>query len=370
MSPKSAKTKKVQFSEQQPRLIDVARKAGVSRGIVGHVLNGGSGNSRVSAATIQRIKDVAKAMNYRPNHAARLLCGKRSYTFGLLVASAGDPLRSFLTQYLDIESVKIGCHMYVANTIGDPILGPDLFSEYVEEYARRRVDGVFCAVHHWFGGDRAHLLARHPRTVFYEDQSLKGTAQVTVDREEAVRLAVRHLAHRGRRRIALAVMSLSRPSHLARQTGYEKELQGNNLPLNKKLIFNGEPYGLAYAYCNVNTGQWEFPMKVIEQAVDTLVVKGKADAIVAHDDFWAAAIIKLLTGRGIKVPEDVAVVGYLNHYLADWTNPALTTIDLRNEDAAAQMVGMMQKMIERDGPLLPEENVVQIKPRLIIRESS
>jgi DNA-binding LacI/PurR family transcriptional regulator len=318
---------------------------------------------------VQKIKDVAKALNYQPNHAARLLRGKRSATFGLLVASAGDPLRSFLVQYLDIESVKIGCHTFIANTVGDPIVGPDLFEEYVEEFARRGVDGVFCAVHHWFKSDRSRLMARHPNTVFYEDSGLEGTAYVAVDREEAVRLAVRHLARRGRRRIALAIMSLSRPTHLARRKGYEEELQRNSLPFDEQLIFNGEPLGLTYAYCNVNTGRWEFPTQVIERAVDALVLEGKADAIVAHDDFWAAALIKHLHARGIRVPQDVAVVGYLNHYLADWTDPALTTLDLQHEYAAKQMVGMMEKMIGH-GPLPPEERVVQIKPRLIIRESS
>ena len=126
---------------------------------------------------------------------------------------------------------------------------------------------------------------------------------------------------------------------------------------------------MAYAYCNINTGRWEFPTQVIERAVEALVIEGKADAIVAHDDFWAAALIKRLHARGISVPQDVAVVGYLNHYLADWTDPALTTLDLQHESAAKQMVGMMEKMIE-NGPLPAEERVVQIKPRLIVRESS
>jgi DNA-binding LacI/PurR family transcriptional regulator len=308
-------------------------------------------------------------LNYHPNHAARLLRGKRSCTFGLLVASAGDPLRSFLAQYLDVESVKIGCHIVIANTIGDPVVGPDHFEEYVEEFARRGVDGVFCAVHHWFGGDRAGLTARHPNTVFYEDAGPEGTARVVVDREEAARLAVRHLADRGRRRIALAVMSLSRPTHVARRCGYEKELQCHGLPLDEQLIFNGEPHGLAYAYCNLNTGRWDFPTQVIERAIEALVIASKADAIVAHDDFWAAALIKCLHARGIRVPQDVAVVGYLNHYLADWTDPALTTVDLQHEAAARQMVGMMEKIIE-SGPLPPEERSVRIKPRLIVRESS
>ena len=350
------------------RLIDVARQAGVSRGIAGHVLNGGAGNSRVSTKTALKIQAVAKRLDYRPNHAARLLRGKRSCTFGLLVASAGDPLRSFLAQYLDVESVKIGCHTFIANTIGDPIVGPDLFEEYVDEFARRGVDGVFCAVHHWFGGDRARLTEKHPNTVFYED-GLEGAARVVVDREEAVRLAVRHLARRGRRRIALAVMSLSRPTHVARRLGYEKELQCHSLPIEEHLIFNGEPYGLAYAYCNLNTGRWDFPTQVIERAVQELVLEQKADAIVAHDDFWAAAFVKRLHACGIRVPQDVAVVGYLNHYLADWTDPALTTLDLQHELAAKQMVSMMERMIEH-GPLPADERAVQIKPRLIIRESS
>jgi DNA-binding LacI/PurR family transcriptional regulator len=354
---------------RRARLIDVARKAGVSRGIAGHVLNGGAGNSRVSAKTAQRIREIAKRLNYHPNHAARLLRGKRSSTFGLLVASAGDPLRSFLVQHLDTESVKIGCHTFIANTIGDTSVGPDLFAEYVEEFARRGVDGVFCAVHHWFGGDRAQLLARHPHTIFYEDSGPEDAARVSIDREEAARLAVRHLVERGRKRIGLAAMSFSRSTHFARRIGYEKELQCHGLMVDEQLLFNGEPHGLAYAYCNMTSMRWEFPMQVIEQAVDALVIEGRADAIVAHDDFWAAALIKCLHARHIRVPEDVAVVGYLNHYLADWTDPALTTLDLQHELAAKQMVSMMKRMIE-DGPLPVEERVVQIKPRLIVRESS
>jgi DNA-binding LacI/PurR family transcriptional regulator len=354
---------------RRARLIDVARQAGVSRGIAGHVLNGGAGNSRVSEKTALRIQKIARQLNYHPNHAARLLRGKRSCTFGLLVASAGDPLRSFLAQYLDTESVKIGCHVFIANTIGDTSVGPDLFEEYVEEFARRGVDGVFCAVHHWFGGDRALLLARHPHTIFYEDSGPEGAARVSIDREEAARLAVRHLTARGRKRVALATMSLSRPTHIARRLGYEKELQCHGLPVDERLLFNGEPHGLAYAYCNTTSMRWEFPTQVIERAVDALVIEGRADAIVAHDDFWAAALIKNLHARGIRVPEDVAVVGYLNHYLADWTDPALTTLDLQHELAAKQMVSMMEKMVA-NGPLPVEDRVVQIKPRLIIRESS
>jgi DNA-binding LacI/PurR family transcriptional regulator len=350
-------------------LSDVARAAGVSRWVAGRVLNGGQGNSRVGPAAAERIRAAAKRLNYYPNHAALLLRGRRSHTFGLLVASASDPLRSFLVQYLDAEAVKVGCSVLIGNTIGNPAVGPDQFDRYVEQFARRGIDGVFCAVHHWFQGDRRALMARHPNTVFYEDPGVPGAVFVTVDREEAVRLAMRHLLQRGRRRIGLAVMTLARRPHLARLHGYQRELQARGLTIDERLIFNGAAFRLSFAKCNEREGRWEFPFDTIDTAIDRLVVEGKADAIVAHDDFWAAAFIKRLRARGLRVPDDVAIVGYLNHYVADWTDPALTTLDLQHAAAARQMVELMAKMIT-SGPLPENERVIQIRPRLIVRESA
>jgi DNA-binding LacI/PurR family transcriptional regulator len=354
---------------KRPTLSDVAQAAGVSRWVAGRVLNGGDSNIRCSKATELRIRQTARRLDYHPNLAARQLRGKRSYTLGLLVASAGDPLRSFLVQYLDAEAVKIGCHTLIANTIGNPAVGPDQFDHYVEEFDRRGVDGVFCAVHNWWPGDRAALVARHPKTVFYEDPGIPGAAHVAADRAEAARLAVRHLAGRGRRRIGLALMDSSRPGDVARRRGYEEELAAHRLALDERLIFDGRPHGAAYPWCNESTGKWEFPFVVIDRAVDALVRDGGADAIVAHDDFWAAALIKRIRARAVRVPQDVAVVGYLNHYLADWTDPALTTIDLCHERAARRMVEMLEHMI-REGPLAEDERAVQIRPRLVLRESA
>ena len=69
------------------------------------------------------------------------------------------------------------------------------------------------------------------------------------------------------------------------------------------------------------------------------------------------------------MPQDVAVVGYLNHYLADWIDPALTTIDLCHEEAAQRMVDMLERMTDK-GPLPEDQRLVRVKPRLIVRESA
>src|SRR5690606_36433968 len=95
--------------QKSVRLVDIAKQAGVSVSVVGSVLNGGRGNSRVAEATAERIIAIAKELNYRASPTAQQLRGNRSRVFGLLVASAGDPLTSYLVEHLDEEAVKLGC---------------------------------------------------------------------------------------------------------------------------------------------------------------------------------------------------------------------------------------------------------------------
>ncbi len=363
---------------KQVRLIDIAAAAGVSRTVAGRVINGGNGNSRVGEETARRIRKIAKQMQYRPNPAARQLRGKRTQTFGVLVASAGDPLRSFLVQHLDMEAAKIGCHTIIGNTIGWE--GPNHFGYYIEEFARRGVDGVLCAVHDWHVGDRAALLEAHPNTVFYEDPGIEGARFIEVDRSEAARLAVKHLAERGCQRIGLALAGITKSSSLARKEGYAEELDNQGLPLDESLVFNSEPFGSLHAVHNEKKLTWEYPVNIVDRSIDALIDDAKADAIIAHDDFWAAALIKRLRARGLSVPGDIAVVGYLNHYLADWTDPPLTTIDLQHELAAKEMVKMVEQLVRGEspsqeiGPLKGRgekgKGKTMISPRLIVRESA
>jgi len=356
-------------SNRPSTLSDVARQAGVSRWVAGQVINGGRGNSRVSAEVAERIRLAARELDYRPNRAARLLLGRRSHVFGLLVASAGDPLTSFLVQYLNLEAVKIGCHTLICNTMGRGPVGERQFNYYIEEFAQQRVDGVFCLVHPWMERNRRRLVAAHPNVVFFESPGVAGASWVTIDREEAARLAVRHLVARGRRRIGLAVMTDSRPACQARRRGYEAELAAQGLAGDERLVFVGQTHGIRYPTHNRITRRWQFPVDRMDRLIEALIDGQQADAIVAHDDYWAAALIRRLRQRGLRVPDDVAVVGYLNHYLADWVDPPLTTVDPRHRVAARVMVRRLEAMIEgRNGE--ESGNVMSIRPRLIVREST
>jgi len=357
------------IAHKPPTLVDVARRAGVSRSVAGRVLNGGTGNTRFSPQAAEAVRQAAAELGYRPNHAARQLRGKRSRTFGVLVASVGDPLLTFLVQHVDAAAVSIGCRTLLANTIGNPDVGPDQFDYHVDDFARRGVDGVVCAVHPWCPGDRRALVERHPNTVFYDDEQVAGVGCVIPDRREAARLAVRHLASCGRRLIGLALMARSQPTSQEREAGYRAELEAAGLPVVEKLVFDGQAHGLAYARHNAQTRRWDFPVALMDRVIDALVRDAGADAIVAHNDFWAAALMRRMRRRGIRVPEDVAIVGYLNHYLADWTDPPLTSIDPMQTVAGEKLVEMLERRAAGEAGVR-EGSIVRVAPKLIVRESA
>ena len=113
---------------------------------------------------------------------------------------------------------------------------------------------------------------------------------------------------------------------------------------------------------------WHYPAHITDACIDALVRDGGADAIVAHDDFLAAVLLRRLRHRGIRVPDDVAIVGSLNHYLADWVDPPLTTLDPCHADAARAMVEAAERLVA--GEPVAAGAVARIAPRLIVRESA
>jgi len=349
-------------------LRDISRIAKVSVSVAGTILNGGAGsNSRASKETAARVMEIAAKLGYRPNLAARQLRGKRTHMFGLLVVSAGDPYRALLVERLDVEAIKIGCHSLIGNTVQE-LQGPDQFSYYIDQFTDRSVDGVICAVHRWFPGDRKALLSRHPNTVFYENPGVPGASWVAPDRVEAARMSVRHLFQRGRRKIGLAMLDLPWEYYQERIDGHFAELAECGLEPNRNLLHLGDWRTVAPELITGVVTNVDYLKVLSDRAVDDLVCGQGADAIVAHDDYWAAVLVKRLLRRGIDVPSQVAVVGFSNHYMAPWVDRPLTTVDLCYRASAHYLVEMLERMVT-EGPLPEEERVTLVKPQLTIRES-
>ena len=366
MSKPATPTALPRARQKSVRLVDIAKEAGVSVSVVGSVLNGGKGNSRVAEATAEKIVAIAKELNYRPSPTAQQLRGKRSRVFGLLVASAGDPLTSYLVEHLDEEAVKLGCQTLIGNTA----IAPDRFESCVDELLNRGVDGIFCAVHAIFPGDREKLLARCPKTIFYRDPGLPNATFVEVDQYAAGYAAAKHLLDAGRRRLGFAILDPSLPELAERVRGARDAVAAAGLDADLLDVYTGDPGAAQPQRPDDRMMLWQTPDDVLDAVLDQLVARHGVDGIIAHNDFIASALLKRLRRRGVNVPADVAVIGYLNHYLCEYVDPPLTSVDLRHHAAATAMVAALQEMIEEPSAVSAERRAILIPPEIVVRESA
>ncbi len=329
-------------------LQDVARQAGLSVATVSEILRGKAGYQE---ATRQRVEAAAHALRYRPSSAARQLRGGRSHLLGVLIG-LDDPQVNFgRLASLEREAWGRGYRVVVGQVReSDPGL-----AEYLEDFSNRGLDGLFW-LHQPFRAKQqvpvSALCAELP-VVALDHALRKGGACVRVDYGEGVGRAVGHLAARGCKRIALVLAGAGEPGDPLQQrvAGYRKGLARTRLRFDAALLWVGamqeEPLGID-----------------IDRAMEQ-VTAARADAVVASNDVWAAAMLRWLRLRGRRVPHDLAVVGFDNLPFASLLDPALTTLDQRHDDFAVLAMNAMVQLLAGK-----KTRVQTLAPELVVRESA
>lgn len=330
------------------RLIDVARAAGVSRVAAAHVLNGaGSGNVRVAPATRERIERIARELNYRPNRAAQQLRGVPSGLIGVIFDSQW-PTNFQRLSLLEQAGIARGLRFMVGQVHGDAPLA----AQYLDDFQSRGVQGILCIVdlHRRHREQIRPLFAGRRDVVFHGRPLVDGASCVRVDTEDGIRQSVSHLLERGRSRIGLLLSDSSDQYMEFRRAGYTAEHRARGMTVDPNLLWCAEA---------------DLPdQPMLDRAVDMLVERACADSIIAADDVWAVRLIQRLKARGLRVPDDVAVVGYDNLDLATVIEPALTTIDQQHEVYAREAIELLLKLGQH------EPAIATVRPKLIVREST
>jgi len=329
------------------------------------VLNGRGETHRISERTAKRVLAAAREMHYRPNPIARQLAGKRSNAVGVLIST--DAIADVrLIQAMEIRAAERGVRFIVGHAVGtrERVLG------YLDDFRARGVDAVISIFHNHpdYSSILEPELVKFQRVVFYErpggwtGAAADGPAYVEPDYYQVGRLGVQHLLERGRRRIALAFSNLSFPYAVQRHRAYRDSLLEKGLPLDERLVWV-LPERAATRWMD------PFTPELARQAVEELVIRERADAIVAVNDSYAARLMAALRERGVRVPGDVAVVGCDNQEIGTLVDPPLTTIELRVEDLAAAMSELLFELLEK-GSIPADRRAVVIPPELVVRASS
>jgi LacI family transcriptional regulator len=311
----------------------------------------------ISPATVSRgLKDhpfdTVEAMGYRSNHFARNLRQKQTRTIGVLVHELNS---NFITSVLaGIEKIttEAGYDIIITHSsesmIKEAANARNLFE--------KRVDGLIASLS-IDTTDLAHFQPFFDKNVpvlFFDrvEQDGQKTA-VVIDNQKCGYMATQHLIEQGCRRIVHLTSSLKRNVYAQRYQGYRDALYDNNLPFDESLLLVND--------LSEKAG--------IEAARQIVRMKPLPDGLFCTNDFVAAVCMRTLKEHGIRLPEDIAVVGFNNDAVGKLIEPSLTTINYPGKDMGEIAARYLINHLKGESKL-EQTNTIIVRSELVVRKSS
>ncbi len=329
---------------------DVAKESGVSRTTVSFVLNNVPGIS-ISDATRQRVLQVAKELNYHPDSTGRKLASGKSNTLGLVLRQSHEQV--FADALL--PQVLLGIEQ-AATAQGFQVLLKPLEPEdrdgYMHLVQENHVDGIILSGPRLEEAEVIRLHREGLPVMLMGQLPESNLPFVDIDAVNGSALAVKHLIERGHKRIGMITnASLEYTSAQQRRLGYQNTLKEAGIALDESLVGEG-----AYT-----------PASGFKAMEKLLEVFPRPTAVFIASDVVCLGAIRAIKRAGLRIPQDIAVVGFDDIPLADYYEPPLTTVHIPayglGWGAGDRLVRLVQgETLDQEGTLLESD--------LIIRNSS
>jgi LacI family transcriptional regulator len=305
---------------------DVARHAGVSVATVSYVLNG---NKPISSKVIERVQQAIRATGYQPNSLARALRTGRSKTFGLIVPDITNPFFPQLAQAIEARARAEG----YATVLMESSYEADAEMQGLAFLTQRGIDGLIWTLS---GSDRLPLSKPSVPTVIL-DYAPSEWFSVRADDYGGGRMQARFAKQLGHENVALLWGLRSITSIEERRRGfYDESAGGLNVVLELDTAFN-----------------LDLPKPLARKLVAR---RGDYSFIVCGNDVLAIAAIKTLKAQGIRVPEDVSVIGFDDTPMSTVIDPALTTIAQPTKKLGSLAVELLLGQLQNKK--IPQSSVV------------
>ncbi len=328
---------------------DVAERAGVSAQTVSNVINGRT--QRVGQETIDRVTRVIDELGYRLNQSARSLRRGRTGLVGLGVPVLASEYYGELAERLSRRFAERGIRLVTENTGGAITAEVEsLAASHLETY-----DGFILAIAASESADLNRLLPTKPILLLGERALSTRFDHVLMDNVGGGAMATGYLLDRGARSVVALGGSDAGPASVQtlRTRGYVEAHRERGLDARPELI---QDIGLA--------------MRDGYRAIAALVDAGVTfDGVFALTDSSALGALRALADRGLRVPEDVQVVGFDNVQASAFSVPRLTTIEPQNDKMAEEIVDIMWSRLRSVG-VAPEPRRSMLPTRLVVREST
>jgi LacI family transcriptional regulator, galactose operon repressor len=328
-------------------LHDVAARADVS---LATASRGYRRHPSISLRTQQLVIEAADELGYVPNAAARSLVLRTTRTLALLIPDMGDPIHGQIAIAFEQEATRHGYSVIISNAFNDPILE----RRALQVFTTHRVDGI-AAISGILDHHEALAAIRPTPSVFVNSEHMAvggrrralSSGAIQIDEAAGMEEISRHLRSRGYRTIGYVpgprvISNITRRESLAR--ALRRDGDGGRLR-----VFGGQ------------TSDWRSV-----DAVAAKIVDNPPEALVCYDDKLGLAVMDALRKLGMRVPDDLAVVGFDDIPFAQIANPRLTTVAQPSSDIGRRAVTMLLAAI--DGGTIPPSEVLPV--RLMVREST
>lgn len=328
-------------------LADVAKRAGVGLGTASRAI---SGRGSVSADALARVREAAAALDFKPSKVARALSRRTSDMIGVYVPDFAGDFYGPILQTVDTELRAVDRHMVAANGCGSGDARQQAL-DGIRFLQERQCDGILVMSNALRDTDHAVLWRQMPRMVLLNRRSPAHPEQCFgTDHRLAGRFAARALLARGHHEIACIAGPHSAPDSADRMAGFHAELAEQGLQVAPR-----------------HQAEGDFSFAGGQAAAAELLRHGALGwtALFCANDVMAMAAISCLTHAGVRVPQQVSVLGYDDSALAAYTAPALTTV--RVPIRAAAESGCRFLINQCYGLALPVQR--EFAPELVWRES-
>ncbi|MBV6818031.1 LacI family transcriptional regulator [Rahnella sp. PD12R] len=310
----------------------IAKLAGVSVATVSRVLNN---SDSVKSKNRERVLEAIRESNYQPNLLARQLRTSRSSMILVMVSNIANPFCADVVKGIEEEAEKNGYRILLCNSGSDI----ERSKSSLGLLSGKMVDGIITMDAFSKLPELTNMIGQTPWVQCAEYADTGDVSCVGISDTDASEFAIRHLLARGCRRIALINHDLSYKYARLREQGY-------------KTVMQEQEHGYqAIEYASeLSFSAGKAAMEKLLQAAE------RPDGVFAVSDTLAAGAMRAIGETGLKVPQDIAVIGFDGTELAEMVSPQLTTIEQPSGDIGRQAVSLLIKKI--DNPESPAERLM------------
>ncbi len=339
------------------KLRDVARLAEVSIGTVSNVVNGRT--QTMGPELLKRVQQAIETLGYQPNRAAQFLKTGRTPLIGLLTPSIATPAWGWLSREVEIAAqAEYGYRILAGNTDRDP----QREMGFLDDLLAHGIRGVIIVSPLLEVANLGKFIKRGLVAVVHDQRSLSAERKVdyvTINHIEAMTIAVEHLIAKGHERLAFATASGRSVSRLDKINGFLAATKKAKLADTSELI-EGKS--------SIRYGDDEMPQlgRTIAEQIAARPAGQRPTGIVALNDLMAMGLIFGFQNAGLRVPEDVSVIGMDDLFISASISPGITSVRPPLAEMARTMVG---RIVCRLGDPNDKPQELIFSPRLVERGS-